>query len=387
MKNKGLQLICFLFTMLLSNELAAQEKAVTIKWSVAAELPVAGDSTKNLGLAGVFSGVHQGVLLIAGGANFPNGMPWTGGKKELYKEIYILHLGKSTSWIKANDAVLDDKTAYGASVTTKEGVVCIGGETDKGFSRDVFLLQWDARKNLVVKKALPSLPFPLANAAVTAVGNVIYLMGGENSAKVSDALLILDLNAERPEWVQSGTIPMAMSHSVAVAQSGLIYLIGGRTRTDSGISNLHNTVFGYDPVRKVWKSLNPVHDAKSVTNLSAASGVPVGKHHVLIMGGDKGDLFNKIETFNANIAKATSEEEKQRLQQEKVALLTNHQGFSKDALLYDTRTDEWSVLAELPYSPVTTCAVKWNDQIFIPSGEIKPGRRTPEILKGVVKCK
>jgi hypothetical protein len=26
--------------------------------------------------------------------------------------------------------------------------------------------------------------------------------------------------------------------------------------------------------------------------------------------------------------------------------------------------------------------VKWNGDIFIPSGEIKPGRRTPEILMG-----
>ncbi|MNZ91296.1 N-acetylneuraminate epimerase precursor [compost metagenome] len=266
-------------------------------------------------------------------------------------------------------------------------MVCIGGETDKGFSTDVYLLQWDAKKELVVKKILPSLPFPLANAAATAVGNIIYVMGGENAEKVSDVILTLDLNSSQPTWMQSGTIPTAMSHSVAVAQSGNIYLIGGRTRTDSGISTLHSTTYCYNPADKSWNKLSPVHDAKSITNLSAASGVPVGKQHILVMGGDKGDLFNKIETFNANIAKSTTEDEKQGLQQEKVALLTSHPGFSKDVLLYNIKTDEWSVIGELPYSPVTTCAVQWNDQVFIPSGEVKPGRRTPEILKGIVKCK
>src|SRR5690554_4213129 len=51
------------------------------------ELPAIPDAA---GLAGAFSGVSNGALLIAGGANFPGGMPWEGGAKAWHDEIYVL---------------------------------------------------------------------------------------------------------------------------------------------------------------------------------------------------------------------------------------------------------------------------------------------------------
>jgi N-acetylneuraminic acid mutarotase len=42
---------------------------------------------------------------------------------------------------------------------------------------------------------------------------------------------------------------------------------------------------------------------------------------------------------------------------------------------------KWSRMADLPSDgPVTTTAVVWDDMIILPSGEIKAGVRTPEIL-------
>jgi len=36
------------------------------------------------GMAGIIAGAHGGVLIAAGGANFPDKMPWDGGKKIYY---------------------------------------------------------------------------------------------------------------------------------------------------------------------------------------------------------------------------------------------------------------------------------------------------------------
>jgi N-acetylneuraminic acid mutarotase len=101
------------------------------------------------------------------------------------------------------------------------------------------------------------------------------------------------------------------------------------------------------------------------------------------MGGDNGTVFHRIEEYNVNITAAKTQEEKKRLETEKIQLLNNHPGFSRDILVYNTVKDCWTKVGELPrFGPVTTTAVKWNGEIFIPSGEIKPGRRTPEILMG-----
>jgi hypothetical protein len=56
-----------------------------------------------------------------------------------------------------------------------------------------------------------------------------------------------------------------------------------------------------------------------------------------------------------------------------------HPGFPKDVLAYDLSNDRWARLDESPLSRATTLVVKWNGMAVIPSGEIKPGRRTPEV--------
>ena len=42
------------------------------------------------GVAGPFAGVSGGALLVAGGANFPDRMPWEGGKKVWLDRVWVL---------------------------------------------------------------------------------------------------------------------------------------------------------------------------------------------------------------------------------------------------------------------------------------------------------
>ena len=48
------------------------------------------------GFAGVFAGVvsegGEDFLVVAGGANFPEGRPWENGKKVYYDEVFVLPL-------------------------------------------------------------------------------------------------------------------------------------------------------------------------------------------------------------------------------------------------------------------------------------------------------
>lgn len=377
--------------MLVSCKTSAQNNINKISWSVAAELPVAVGMEKQLGVAGPFTGLSNGVLLIAGGSNFADGAkPWQGGVKVYKDDIYVLNKNNDGkfNWFIPKTMHLKQKIAYGASTTVAEGIICAGGETENvGCSTDVFIMHWDNAIHDVVFKQLPSLPIPLANACITSIGNVVYLAGGESNGKVSDKFFKMDLDHSKPKWLALPPLSVAMSHSVAVTQSNgkypCIYIIGGRSSTPSGISILHNTTLCYDPKHEKWISLNDVGDGLHTTTISAATGVANGNHQILLIGGDKGDLFHKIEKWNVTIANGKNDIEKKRVNSEKLALLNNHPGFSKDVYEFNTQTNTWKKMGELPFQgQVTTTAVKWDNRIFIPCGEIKPGIRTPNISMG-----
>jgi cyclically-permuted mutarotase family protein len=381
----------------LAGHTMAQDKDLEkISWSVPAQIPPAPGANKQLGLAGVFTGTSNGVLIIAGGSNFADGaMPWQGGKKLHYDDVYVLEkdAAGSFTWLKPKTKHLLQKIAYGASTTIPEGIVCAGGETETSSgSTDAFLMSWDQEKKDIAFKILPSLPISLANACMTSIGRVIYLMGGESEGKPSAKCFTLNMADKDPQWKPFVDLPVAMSHSVAVTQSNgkypCIYVIGGRSATESGISDLHGYTFCYDPLHDKWIKLGNVTDGKQPINISAATAVAAGKHDILLIGGDKGTIFHQIETYNALIAKAKTDQEKQSLQQQKLALLNNHPGFSKDVYRFNTINHSWQKIGELPfYGQVTTTAVMWNKAVFIPGGEIKPGIRTAAIIMGKFNSK
>ena len=120
--------------------------------------------------------------------------------------------------------------------------------------------------------------------------------------------------------------------------------------------------------------------------VSAGTGIAYDSDEVLILGGDKGETFSKEEKLNAAIKSETDEQKIKQLSKERIALLEAHPGFAGDVLLYNTISDEWEKLNSFPPgNPVTTTAIKWGDDIIIPSGEIKAGIRTPGILIGKYK--
>lgn len=373
--------------ILFSLETIAQKVIQTkIDWSISLPLPIPNGSNSQFGLAGASSGLNNDVMLIAGGSNFAEGVPWKGGKKKYYDDIYVLKKeDKSFAWAKKTYK-LPFKLAYSATVTSPKGLVCIGGENEKGLSQKVIMLQWNAKNEEVEINFLTDLPIAITNASATILNNLIFLIGGEINNETLNSFYQLDISINNAQWEKLPNLPEALSHSVAVVQSEKIYLFGGRSKTESGISKLSNKAFCFNPKKKEWKTLKNISDEnKEIPALSAGLGLAFGNEKILLIGGDKGNVFFQIETNNAKIALSKDENEKSRLQTEKVALLENHQGFSKDIYSYDIHKNTWSKFGEIPIiTPVTTNIVKWDDIIFIPSGEIKPGIRTSNVLMGKI---
>ena len=116
---------------------------------------------------------------------------------------------------------------------------------------------------------------------------------------------------------------------------------------------------------------------------AAGTGVALGDRTIYLFGGDDGILYHKTEKFLNRITKVNNEQDKNRQTELKNQHLTNHPGFNRTILKYNTQTNRISKEGEYP-SPaqVTTRALLWNQKIIVPSGEIRPGIRTPEVWCG-----
>ena len=364
----------------------AQKNPITIQWKIAGQLPAANAQAEGLGMSGSIAGIHHNMLLVAGGSNFPDSMPWLGGKKKYYDMGYVFKK-KDDDLKNYRSFRLPFAIAYAASCTTPQGILSAGGENENGISNKVLLIQWDPGKNSVIINKLPDLPFAVTNASVTANGNKIYLAGGETINTVSDKFLILDLKNLAAGWKILPSLPKAVSHSVMAMQSGgdhnSIYVIGGRKRNAGSTSELYSSTFQFDLRTNKWS------EKRSLPyNLSAGTGIAYGNRHILLFGGDKGEVFHRTEELIAAINEEKDEIKKKQLNKQKIFVQSSHPGFSNEVLMYNTVTDKWTKSGNIPFeNPVTTVACKWGSNIIIPGGEIKAGVRTPHILLGKISVK
>ncbi len=352
------------------------------KWETAAQL-MNGDRP-SLGFAGMIAGVYKDALIIAGGANFPETLPWQGGKKYYSNEIRVLEKSKTGyTWNSRVKTCLPFPIAYAGSANTGKGLFWAGGENANGISAKAGLLAWNSSRQEVEVKPLPDLPVAVTSPAVTSHGNTVYLFCGDEATSSSARAFCMDLDAAEPAWKSLTDAPLALANGLAVFQNGKICLIGGRTKTPSGISELHATTFVYDIKNKKWTRAADIFDGKKITPFTAGAAFAQGTNKILVAGGDKGDIFHQIEIFVLEAGATSDSEKKQKILNEKNRLVEHHQGFSTDILEYDITRNKWRKAGSLPVAAqVTTAATTWGKHMVICSGEIRPGVRSPKILIG-----
>ncbi|MBN1443225.1 MAG: sodium/solute symporter [Planctomycetes bacterium] len=402
--------------------LAGQEPSGRLEWTRLPDLPDAA------GVAGAFAGASGGALVIAGGANFPS--PVRESEKTWRDRVWVLveddaaaaetqraatgeEKEESFAWIEA--APLPRPVAYGASVSTGAGIVCIGGcDRERTFS-DVFVLRWDPATRSLERTEWPPLPAPVAHAAAAEVGGVIYVTGGTRSLDLESAtsdVWALDLSL-RPR--RSGETPAApgaetagaaapggstespsdgfrwrpvlpwpgpsRAFHIATAQHNgharCLYVISGR-RAETGaggesavrfLTDLHE----FDPSRYDPRAYDPATGEYSGTGrfarpwrrradvpacVMAGPAAPAGQSHIFVLGGDDGALFAQGGD-----------------------LRDGHPGFPRRSFAYHTITDTWIDAGPTPANHVTAAAVEWRGSIVIPSGEIRPRVRSPAVWR------
>ncbi|NWJ52524.1 MAG: galactose oxidase [Bacteroidetes bacterium] len=356
---------------------------VHLHWEHSQFIPPARGKNIQPGLAGAIIGVTSNNLIIAGGSNFEDALPWRGGKKLYHDEIYMLHEnGQATySWTRTK-TTLPFSLAYSGNVTISKGIVCVGGENESGPLDHAFLLSLEGETPSI--KVFPNLPYVVSSPGTTAIESTVYVVGGLDNAGAISSFSAINLSQQNPKWKRLPDLPVALSHAVVVAQwnknEECIYVIGGRAKKGS-ITEFLSSVWEYTPSLKCWKLVSQIQTKEhEVFKLSAGTGVALGHNQIIVFGGDKGIIYNQTEQMIAKIDSSKTDNEKQQLLQDKISLLENHPGFYNEVLIYHTDTQSFSSAGIIRGAiQVTTTAVIWNKKVFIPGGEIKPGIRTPEV--------
>lgn len=353
---------------------------VDIEWRTSV-LPEDKEGQPHEGLAGPLVGMIDNYVLIGGGANFPDKLPWEGGTKTYHKAVFIYQ------WINNNleykkSIVLPTTIAYSGNCSFGDKWFVAGGENENGLLRAVYKIGLSADLELELD-TLPPLPYGLTATSMTCINGVLYVIGGDREQKSSDEIWRLDSQNDKA-WKEVANLPEPLSNMVVATVEDKVYIAGGRRKQEGQVSPFSNRLYVYDPSQGTVVRLQDMP-----RTIAAAVGIAQGGR-LYVLGGDKGETFHQVERLLLDAANEPNEQRKKEIIEEKNKLQIGHPGFSKEQLLYVVEENRWEVLlSDFPFEmPVTTTAIAvGKEHIVVPSGEIRAGVRTDNIFIGSIKEK
>jgi N-acetylneuraminic acid mutarotase len=336
----------FLLLSLCAMNLCIANETSVMQWSKLRPLP------DREGFAAPFAGVSGGALIVAGGANIP-GEKWGDSFKKVWSDSVFILEAPGGDW--RTGFRLPRKLGYGVSVSSDDSVLCFGGSDETTHYADGFRLRW-VDEDLAITP-LPPLPRTCANACGALVGRTVYIAGGieaPNSTNTMRSFWSLDLGTPNASWKELEPWPgPGRMLAVSGVLDGDFYLFSG---ADLSIGAHKETVRTYlkDAYRYRlgigWKRIADLPRAA----VAAPSEAAVIDGSLVLFSGDDG--------VNVHFTP-----------------VSEHPGFPRTALAYDAAKDVWTEIEGVPFSRVTTPAVRWRDQLVIPNGETRVRVRTPEV--------
>ena len=328
----------------------------------------AEDSCFLKGVSALYAGVLDGQLIMAGGCNFPHVPVADGGKKVYYDGIYAASLSDDATLQWQEIGLLPEASAYGVTVPTDKGLVCVGGNTAERSLSEVFILS--LQNGEAVMESLPSLPVTIDNMAGTLLDHVIYIVGGNVNGVPSSAVYSLDLDNLAEGWKEEVSVPgNPRVQPVCVAQGGKLYVWGGFSTAGEGReATLSVDGYVYNPATKEWKQVaTPVDEAGTPVSLGGGVALPMGEDAVLCAGGVNKDIF--LQALQG-IHKG----------KEYLTRPVEWYQFNRKLLKYDVNEDKWTCLGDYEQGARAGAAmVSDGSSYYIINGELKPGIRTKDI--------
>ena len=200
----------------------------------------------DLARSGYMAGVINGKYVIVGGSH------WVNKKKVWTDEVDIFNPATDT-WSKGTP--LPAPRSDAANVALGNALYMFGGGANEKIWRDALVYRngkWHP---------LPSaeLPVPLLYSIAVADHGLIYVMGGlskyEDYSHLSSQMWVWNPKEPKAGWIKLQPFPGPGLITQAVAElNGKIYVLGGAKTGGKDVVNV-DTAFEYDPATNKWTTL------------------------------------------------------------------------------------------------------------------------------------
>ncbi len=350
-----------------------------IEWIPLPGYPIEG------GISAPYIGVHKEKLIVAGGCNFPDIPAARGGEKVFYKSLYLLDIStdrKGDRWKKGKD--LPYEVAYGSSVNTDKGIICIGGQNKSSALSDVLLIQYDEELNDVTFASLPSLPAKVFNADASIDNNKVYVTGGINSNHEKGAIYILNLDELQNGWftIKASAI-YERQQPVVIAQDNQLFIAGGY---DEKEAKVFTDISRFDFKSNQWDTYADIISGnQEISTFIGAGGISYQSGYILFVGGVNYECFTSAlqrirktreasEAGNLELVDSLKQAGKEYMNQD-----IGWYKFNPSLSLFNIHTKKWDFLGDYRQAARAGAGITiWKDELYVICGELKPGIRTSE---------
>ena len=375
------------------------------------------DSAYAKGVSGHIAGEPRpGLLVMAGGCNFPDRPAREGGAKRYYSEIYIAdYLGAVHFACETKASELDmgwklvghlpHPTAYAAFQLYGDKLIVVGGQSAAGDLSDAYMIQLSDSLGVEITP-LPSLPEPRSGMASARIKNVLYLIGGRVNGKLSNTVLSLDLSRPQKEWREETPYPHSpFLKLVAVrnldesnTSSGGPYLgvMGSFTGVDEPDQRVQAdvTYMTYTPQTKQWQTYKIAPDDPIAAH--GFGGGYISEFSDIFSGGVRADLFVTALQREKDLKDAKAKGNRRlvkKLQAEQRAYLSHDPawyGFCSDWYSFDRSRGRGEAKSGFRFNGradavyLDRCSSMMDGMLI--GGETMPGVRTPSIVIFTTAC-
>lgn len=327
----------------------------------------------SLGVSACYAGQIGDYLVVAGGCNFPE----AGKPKKYYAGVYAARIDRATlQWRLVG--FLPEVAAYGATVASGDSLLFIGGNNTEHALAAVYSVRLNSAGTNVSINRLADLPATADNMAVALAGNDVFVVGGNQNGKPSNAVLRYKLGSNSVNQATNSTsavnlrIPGAPRvQPVAAAYNNRLYVWGG-FYADGEQSKVHTDGYVYDVNAKEWGALAAPRSADG-EEMTLSGGIAWADGNRLYATGG----VNRTIFLDAISGRYECVKKDDYLKQS-----IDWYKFSGNLYVFDAVAGQWltTTFANQALARAGAQVVPTTLGVYYIGGELKPALRTPEIV-------
>lgn len=341
----------------------------------------------SLGVSACYAGQIGDYLVVAGGCNFPE----AGKPKKYYAGVYAARIDRATlQWRLVG--FLPEAAAYGATVASGDSLLFIGGNNTEHALAAVYSVRLNSAGTDVSINRLADLPATADNMAVALAGNDVFVVGGNQNGKPSNAVLRYKLGANSVNQA-SNTIVRGLNsvnqvtnstsavdlripgaprvQPVAAAYNDKLYVWGG-FYADGEQSKVHTDGYVYDVNAKEWGALSAPRSADG-EEMTLSGGIAWADGNSLYATGG----VNRTIFLDAISGRYECVKKDDYLKQP-----IDWYKFSGNLYVFDAVAGQWltTTFANQALARAGAQVVPTTLGVYYIGGELKPALRTPQIV-------